>query len=100
MNHDDTNDISTDREDASDLQQWIDGLLRSSDAAVLAAAPATTHVAATDAINQLRRRRVRRHTLAVFAASAAIAAIALWAPPAPPDPVAPGSARGSNDQAI
>jgi hypothetical protein len=78
MNHDDTNDISTDREDASDLQQWIDGLLRSSDAAVLEAAPATTHAAATTAVQQLHRYRKRRQTLAVFASAAAIAAIAMW----------------------
>jgi hypothetical protein len=98
MNDDTIN--TTDREDASDLQQWIDGLLRSGDAAELEAAPATTHVAATSAIKKFRTRRIRRHSLAVFAsAAAAITAISLWAPPAPPDPVAPGSARGSNDQA-
>lgn len=98
MNHDDTNK-TTDREDASDLQQWIDGLLRSGDAAELEATPATMHLAATAAIKKFRSRRARRHSLAVFAAAAGIAAISLWAPPAPPDPIAPGSARGLNEQA-
>jgi hypothetical protein len=100
MNHDDTNSTTGDREDASDLQQWIDGLLRSNDAAELEAAPLTTHVVATSAIKKYRSRRTRRHSLAVFAAAAAITAIALWAPSTPPDSSALGSARGPNDQAI
>lgn len=99
MNHDDTTN-TTDREDASDLQRWIDGLLRSSDAAGLEVAPASTHAAATTAIKQLRRYRKRRQALAVFASAAVMTAIALWAPPTPPDSAAPGSARGSNNQAI
>jgi len=78
MNHDGTTNTTAEREDASDLQQWIDGLLRSSDAAELEAAPATTHAAATSAIKQLRRYRKRRQALAVFASAAAIAAIATW----------------------
>ena len=76
MNDDTTN--TTDREDASDLQQWIDGLLRSIDAAELEAAPSTTRAAATSAIKQLRRYQKRRLTLAVFASAAAITAIAMW----------------------
>ncbi len=99
MNHDDTSKMTEEREDASDLQQWIDGLLRSSDAAEVDAAPATLHVAATFAIKKFRSRRARRHSLAVLAAAAAIAVIILWAPPTPPELAAPGSARGSNDQA-
>jgi hypothetical protein len=79
MNHDDTNSTTGDREDASDLQRWIDGLLRSGDAAELEAAPATTHAAAMTAITQLRRHQRRRRTLAVFAAAAAVAGvIAMW----------------------
>jgi hypothetical protein len=91
MNHDDTTN-TTDREDASDLQQWIDKLLRSSDAAELEAAPASMHVAATTAIKQLRRHRKRRQTLAVFASAAAIAAIAMW--PNTPLPRREGTGEG------
>jgi hypothetical protein len=77
MNHDDTN--TTDCEDASDLQQWIDGLLRSSDAAELEAAPPKTHLAATSAIKKFRSHRARRRSLAVFAAAAAVAGIfVMW----------------------
>jgi hypothetical protein len=100
MNHDDTTNTTGNGQDASDLQRWIDGLLQSTEAAELEVAPATTHVAANDAINQLRRRQIRRRSLAVVAAAAAIAAISLWTPPAPRELTAPGSARGSNDQAI
>ena len=77
MNDDTTN--TTDCEDASDLQQWIDGLLRSSDATELEEAPATTHVAATSAIKKSRSHLARRRSLAVFAAAAAVAGIfAMW----------------------
>jgi hypothetical protein len=78
MNDDDTTDTPH-REDASDLQRWIDGLLRSSDAAELEAAPATTHFAATSAMKTFRSRRIRRHSLSVFAAAAAIVGVlAIW----------------------
>jgi len=79
MNHDDATNTTADREDASDLQHWIDELLRSGEAAELEAAPESAQVAAATVIRQFRRRQVRRRSLAVFAAAAAmIGAIAMW----------------------
>lgn len=100
MNNDDT--TTDDGQDAADLQQWIDGLLRSSDAAELEAAPQAIHFVASAAINERRRRQRRRRSLVGVAAAAAIAAIAMWSPTTNPPvakTVAPGSAGGSNDQA-
>jgi hypothetical protein len=79
MNHDDATNTTADREDASDLQQWIDNLLRSSEAAELEIAPESAHVATATVIRQFRRRQVRRRSLAVFAAAAAmVGAVAMW----------------------
>jgi hypothetical protein len=94
MNHHDATNTTADREDAGDLQQWIDNLLRSSEAAELERAPESAHVAAATAIRHFRRRQVRRRSLAVFAAAAAmVGAIAMW-PNAPlPRRDGPGLAR-------
>ncbi len=73
MNHSDT----TNTTDAA-ADDWIDGLLRSREAAALEAAPNAVRSAATAAIAKHNRRRRRRRSLAGLAAAAALGAIALW----------------------
>jgi hypothetical protein len=82
-------------------QRWIDGLLRSSEAALLEAAPANIAVRVEGKVVRLRSRRMVG--LAMMAAAASIAAVALWHFTNQRSVnrmiAAPGSARGSNQQA-
>lgn len=79
-------------------QRWIDAALRCEDAAELAA-PAALLATTADSLALARRRAYRRRLLAGgLAAAATIALLAAWQMHEPI--AAPGSAGGSNNQAI
>jgi hypothetical protein len=80
MNHDETTGTTMEGGDDDDNQErWIDGLLRSSEAAAMEAAPAAVRVAASAAIGRARRRQVVRRSVAGFLAAAAVlVAVGAW----------------------
>jgi hypothetical protein len=79
-------------EDESDSQQWIDGLLRSSDAVELERAPNCVLIGAKSAIGKLRRRQMKRRALAGLAVAATLAGMGLW--PRSPRVKREGAAEG------